>query len=78
MIATRLANARHLGMLWAWDAVTDDPLFARRFHHAALEQGLLLRPIGRTLYFMPPYVIDDGQMAHLVEGSLQALHKALS
>ena len=67
-----------MGMLWAWDAVTDDPLFSRRFHHAALQQGLLLRPIGRTLYFMPPYVINDADMAHLVEGSLQALHLALA
>lgn len=72
-----LENARQLGMIWAWDAVTDDPLFSRRFHRAALEQGLLLRPIGRTLYFMPPYVIDDAAMDHLVEGSLQALHCAL-
>ena len=72
-----LVNARQLGMIWAWDAVTDDPLFSRRFHRAALDQGLLLRPIGRTLYFMPPYVIDDAAMAHLVEGSLQALRCAL-
>ncbi len=72
-----LQNARQLGMIWAWDAVTDDPLFARRFHRAALDQGLLLRPIGRTLYFMPPYVIDDTAITHLIEGSLQALHCAL-
>ena len=74
----RLANARRLGMLWAWDAVTDDPMFSRRFHRAALERGLLLRPIGSTVYFMPPYVIDDADMAHLVEGSLQALRCALA
>jgi adenosylmethionine-8-amino-7-oxononanoate aminotransferase len=74
----RLQNARHMGMLWAWDAVTDDPLFSRRFHRAALDLGLLLRPIGRTLYFMPPYVINDADMAHLVEGSLRALDRALS
>ena len=74
----RLKNARRLGMIWAWDAVTDDPLFSRRFHRAALDQGLLLRPIDHTLYFMPPYVIDDADMAHLVEGSLQALHCALA
>ena len=73
----RLINARRLGMIWAWDAVTDDPLFSRHFHRAALDQGLLLRPIGRTLYFMPPYVIGDAAMAHLVEGSLQALHCTL-
>jgi adenosylmethionine-8-amino-7-oxononanoate aminotransferase len=73
----RLVNARRLGMIWAWDVATADPLFSRRFHRAALKQGLLLRPIGRTLYFMPPYVIDDEAIARLVDGSLAALAEAL-
>jgi adenosylmethionine-8-amino-7-oxononanoate aminotransferase len=58
--------------------LSDDPLFARRFHRAALAQGLLLRPIGNTLYFMPPYVIDDEAIAHLVNGALAALDETLS
>ncbi len=69
----RLTNARHCGMIWAWDVATDDPRFAARYHRAALAQGLLLRPIGRTLYFMPPYVIDEAAMRHLVDGALAAL-----
>lgn len=72
-----LMQARQMGMIWAWDVATDDPLFARRFHHAALQQGLLLRPIGRTLYFMPPYVMDDEAINHLVRGSLRALNTVL-
>ena len=74
----RLAHARHIGMIWAWDVQVDDPLFARRFHRAALAEGLLLRPIGRSLYFMPPYVIDDEAIAHLVQGTLRALDRTLS
>ena len=73
-----LANARRLGMIWAWDVISDDPLFARRCHRAALDQGLLLRPIGHTLYFMPPYVIDDEAIAHLVRGALAALDSSLA
>jgi adenosylmethionine-8-amino-7-oxononanoate aminotransferase len=73
----RLVNARHLGMIWAWDVITDDPLFARRFHRAAMDRGVLLRPIGTTLYFMPPYVIDDEGIAHLVRGALGALDETL-
>lgn len=72
-----LTQARQMGMIWAWDVATDDPLFARRFHHAALQQGLLLRPMGRTLYFMPPYVMDDEAIDHLVQGSLRALNTVL-
>jgi adenosylmethionine-8-amino-7-oxononanoate aminotransferase len=74
----RLTNGRRLGMIWAWDVLTRDPLFARRFHRAALAQGLLLRPIGHTLYFMPPYVIDDEAIALLVRGALAALDQTLS
>ena len=74
----RLTHARRLGMIWAWDADTADPRFAQRCHRAALDEGLLLRPIGRTLYFMPPYVIDDEAIEHLVHGAVRALDAALA
>ncbi|MES2100714.1 MAG: adenosylmethionine--8-amino-7-oxononanoate transaminase [Pseudomonadota bacterium] len=69
----KVLRSRHIGMIWAFDAATDDPTFARRFHAAALKRGVLLRPIGNTLYFMPPYVIDDEASQCLVEGTLGAL-----
>jgi adenosylmethionine-8-amino-7-oxononanoate aminotransferase len=57
---------RQRGMIWAFDAVVDDPAaaatFSRRFFSAALEHELLLRPIGRTVYLMPPYVVDDDEI----------------
>jgi adenosylmethionine-8-amino-7-oxononanoate aminotransferase len=74
----RVRHARQLGMLWAYDVDTHDAGFSSRFHQAALQQGLLLRPIGNTLYFMPPYVIDDEAMQLLVQGSLRALDQALA
>jgi len=63
-------NFRHLGMIWAFEAATSDPAFASRAFAMALERGVLLRPIGNTVYFMPPYVIDDAQFAMLVETSI--------
>ena len=30
-----------------------------RAYRAALERGVLLRPLGDVLYWMPPYCIDD-------------------
>lgn len=78
-LATHAAvqNVRHLGMIWACDIMTTDPAFATRFYAAALRHGLLLRPIGRTVYFMPPYVIDEEAMGLLVEGTLAALDEVL-
>ncbi|HLX23777.1 MAG TPA: aminotransferase class III-fold pyridoxal phosphate-dependent enzyme, partial [Usitatibacter sp.] len=68
-------NFRHLGMIWAFEAATGDPAFASRAFALALERGVLLRPIGNTVYFMPPYVIDDAQFSMLVETSVEILDK---
>ncbi len=73
----RLRHGRRIGMIWAWD-VQDAPAdFARRFALEALERGALLRPIGSTLYFMPPYVIDEAAGEHLLQATLGALRATL-
>ena len=33
-----------------------------RLYEAFLKRGLLLRPLGSILYFMPPYVITDQEV----------------
>ncbi|HEU0230414.1 MAG TPA: adenosylmethionine--8-amino-7-oxononanoate transaminase [Burkholderiaceae bacterium] len=59
----RVRDFRHRGMIWAFDVAIDDSAaaagFSRRFFTKALENELLLRPIGRTVYLMPPYVLDE-------------------
>ena len=70
----RVKNFRNTGMIWAFDVDTDDPAFARKFYHSALERELLLRPIGNTVYFMPPYVITDADMDFLVIRALDVLN----
>ncbi len=69
----RVRNFRRTGMIWAFEVEGVEPLFARRFAAAALERELLLRPIGNTVYFMPPYVIDEEQSQHLVTRTLQLI-----
>ncbi|MGZ5037866.1 MAG: adenosylmethionine--8-amino-7-oxononanoate transaminase [Usitatibacter sp.] len=61
---------RHLGMIWAFEVETREPAFASRAFELALERGVLLRPIGRTVYFMPPYVIGDDEFRMLVDTGL--------
>ncbi|MDO6384848.1 adenosylmethionine--8-amino-7-oxononanoate transaminase [Uliginosibacterium sp. 31-12] len=70
-------HLRQLGMILAFD-VEATPGFARRFHAHALAEGLLLRPIGNTVYWMPPYVLDEAQCAGLGARTLSALEKALA
>ncbi|MDO5692884.1 MAG: adenosylmethionine--8-amino-7-oxononanoate transaminase [Pseudomonadota bacterium] len=74
----RVRHARRQGMIWAWDVHTTLPDFARRYHQHAMARGLLLRPIGHTLYAMPPYVLDDEAVQHLATAALAALDATLA
>ncbi len=67
----RVANFRHLGMIWAFDVRSRAAGFAQRLYAEALERELLLRPIGNTVYFMPPYVIDEEEIGLLGTRTLQ-------
>ena len=69
---------RHCGMIWAVDIATDDPEFRLKFYREALQRELLLRPLGTTIYFMPPYILDDAEAAVLAEGAVAALEAALA
>ena len=60
---------RQLGMIWAFEVETSAADFASRAFALALEHGAVLRPIGRTVYFMPPYVIEEAEFAQLVDAA---------
>jgi adenosylmethionine-8-amino-7-oxononanoate aminotransferase len=62
----RVRQFRNTGMIWAFEVDTSDALFPRNFYRAALERGVLLRPLGNTVYFMPPYIIEEEHMDLLV------------
>jgi adenosylmethionine-8-amino-7-oxononanoate aminotransferase len=61
-----LQNWRNTGMVWAFEVNTPHTDFAQRCFQLGLQHKLLLRPMGRTVYFMPPYIISDDEMQHLV------------
>jgi adenosylmethionine-8-amino-7-oxononanoate aminotransferase len=70
---TRVRHFRHLGMIWAFDVADAAPGFADRFHRAALAQGVFVRPIGATVYVMPPYVTSAAEMRGLADALLACL-----
>ncbi|HET6725354.1 MAG TPA: adenosylmethionine--8-amino-7-oxononanoate transaminase [Gammaproteobacteria bacterium] len=47
-----------------------------RAYQYALTQGVLLRPLGNVMYFMPPYVINDEEVALLGRVAAEALDVA--
>jgi adenosylmethionine-8-amino-7-oxononanoate aminotransferase len=73
----RVRHFRQRGMIWAFDVDGADPLFARRFHQQALAQELLLRPIGNTVYLMPPYVLSDDEQDLIAERLPRVLERTL-
>ena len=68
---SKVKHFRQQGMIWAFDAQVDDPqlaaTFSRRFFASALKHELLLRPIGTTVYLMPPYILSDADTGLLAE-----------
>jgi adenosylmethionine-8-amino-7-oxononanoate aminotransferase len=69
-------HPRRCGMIWAFDVKAEHAggNFAERFHLAGRRHELLIRPIGRTVYLMPPYVLDETLspwLAQQVEATLR-------
>ncbi len=74
----QVRHLRQRGMIAAFDVATADPHFSRRFYRAALEEEALLRPIGNTVYWMPPYIVGVDEIAHLGHATRRALERALA
>lgn len=70
-----LGNFRHLGMVSAFDIQKSKYKRAGvEVFQRALDKGLLLRPLGNTIYFMPPFVINEDEIAYVVQ-SLREIFK---
>lgn len=61
---------RNRGMIWAFEVDSPHADFAQRCFTLALQHEILLRPMGNTVYFMPPYVISEAEMDLLVARTL--------
>ena len=51
--------------------------FAERLHLAARAHELLIRPIGATVYLMPPYLIDAPTGQFLFQAVMATLSEVL-
>jgi adenosylmethionine-8-amino-7-oxononanoate aminotransferase len=61
----KVQNFRQRGMIFAWEVTAARDDFARWCFAEGLAAGILLRPIGRKLYVMAPYIVTDEQMSML-------------
>ncbi|HKT75174.1 MAG TPA: adenosylmethionine--8-amino-7-oxononanoate transaminase [Sphingobium sp.] len=70
------AHPRQLGTIAAIDLVAADAGYlsdlAPRLRAFFLERGILLRPLGNTIYLMPPYCLDADQLDRLFAALIDA------
>ena len=70
----RVEHLRQRGMILAFDVKAPGARFAERFHLAARKRELLIRPIGGTVYLMPPYLIDAATATFLFDAVMATLN----
>jgi adenosylmethionine-8-amino-7-oxononanoate aminotransferase len=81
-----IGEIRQLGMIAAIEIVKDK-ISRERFpwenrvgfqiYKKALEYGVLLRPLGDTIYFMPPYVIGEKEIELMVTVAKKSINEVL-
>lgn len=80
-----VAQVRQTGMIVAIEMADDararrpfDPRDRRglRAYRHALARGVLLRPLGDVLYWMPPYCVNDDELQLLAQVSAEAIDRA--
>lgn len=67
----RFANVRQIGTIAALDIVANDAGYMAdigpRLYQSFLARGLLVRPLGNTIYIMPPYCSTAGELDPIYE-----------
>jgi adenosylmethionine-8-amino-7-oxononanoate aminotransferase len=80
-----VAEVRQTGMIvaieWVRNKASREPFpwqerRGLRLYRHAIERGVLLRPVGNVVYFMPPYVITPEEIDLMVEVAREGIEKA--
>jgi adenosylmethionine---8-amino-7-oxononanoate aminotransferase len=72
-----IINLRQKGMISAFEVDVEDHTFATTFYQQSLKHGLLLRPIGNTIYFMPPYVIKEAEIDFMIQSTKLSIQQSI-
>ncbi len=80
-----VGDIRQTGMILAVEMVERrDPMLqydwkqrrGMRVYEHALDQGVLLRPVGNVVYFMPPYIINEGEIDLMARAAIDGIELA--
>lgn len=71
-----VSNIRRQGMVFAFDLNGNfDRTISLKFSQLALQEGLIIRPLGNVVYFMPPYIITNDEVDFVVDALMKILYK---
>jgi adenosylmethionine-8-amino-7-oxononanoate aminotransferase len=75
---SRVKTSRILGVIFALELKTENQEsyygnLRNKLYHFFIENGIILRPVGNTVYILPPYIITNQQL----EKVYQVVEKAL-
>ncbi len=72
----KVTNPRCLGVILAFELNTSMNRYGKlrdKLYQFFMQQGINLRPLGNTIYVLPPYVITDAQLQHIYDTILLLL-----
>ena len=80
-----VGDIRQTGMILALEMVAQrEPMIqydwkerrGMKVYEYAMEQGVLLRPIGNVVYFMPPYVVNHEEISLIAKVAMDGINLA--
>ena len=78
----RIEHWRQQGMILAFDvkqsALKNSNTFSKEMFASCLKEGVLIRPIGNTIYVMPPYVLSADEIEQMGQSIQRALNRVLN
>lgn len=67
----RVKEVRVLGSIGVVEM--KEPVNVGEFQKECVRRGIWVRPFGRNVYVMPPYIISDGELQHLITQMLEII-----
>ncbi len=64
-----VADVRVLGSIGVIEVT--DPVDVGKFQKSCVERGVWIRPFGKNVYIMPPYIISDSQLSKLMHEMIE-------
>lgn len=74
--AAQLANVREVRVLGSIGVIeTKEPVSLASFQRECIDRGIWVRPFGKNVYVMPPYIISNEDLEHLITETIEIVKK---